>query len=286
MRSKAVRSPASRRPARPSRRARPAGDRPGSRSPPSAPGSPRTRRRVAASAPSGSRGTSRRRARCPRRSMADRPARAPASRRSGRATAAAARSRRRPGNARSLPRTRTPRRPAAAGADRAPRSAARAPSPRSAPRRRPCGRRGSGRAAHRPGRSPWPPSTPRRLRYARPARPSLRAAVRDSSEGSRPTHRRRRWPRACPSAYRSEAATGRQRRRRPCRAGSGARSGPDARVGRIGRIVPVADVNHAQAVVGLRQRPGQEAGDRSLRGLWLSAGVPHRGPRAAGSAAA
>ena len=47
----------------------------------------------------------------------------------------------------------------------------------------------------------------------------------------------------------------------------GAEVGQMLALGRIGRVVPVADVNHPQAVVGLRQRPGQEAGDRPLRGI-------------------
>ena len=54
--------------------------------------------------------------------------------------------------------------------------------------------------------------------------------------------------------------------------------GPEMRqvlaLGRIGRIVPVADVNHPQAVVGLREGPGQEAGDGALRGI-----VAHQPPR-------
>jgi hypothetical protein len=45
-------------------------------------------------------------------------------------------------------------------------------------------------------------------------------------------------------------------------------------LGRIGGIVPVADVHHAQAVVGLGERPGQEAGDGSLGGI-----VAHQPPR-------
>ena len=38
-------------------------------------------------------------------------------------------------------------------------------------------------------------------------------------------------------------------------------------LGGIGGIVPVADVHHPQAVVGLGEGPGQEAGDRSLGGI-------------------